>query len=141
MISRSPLLHNPRAHGSLLDTPIRRPRALRRLLIVAPHFPPVNAPDMHRVRMSLPHYRSFGWDPVVLTVDATRQPESTDVLLARTIPSDVAVIRTGALPLAFTRMFGIGNVGIRAYAHLRAAGLRLLRDGQIDLVFFSTTMF
>jgi hypothetical protein len=141
MISRSPWLRNPKAHGSLLDTPIRRPRALRRLLIVAPHFPPVNAPDMHRVRMSLPHYRSFGWDPTVLTVDALRQPEPTDALLARTIPSDISVVRTGALPVALTRIFGIGNVAIRAYAQLRAAGLRIIREAQIDLVFFSTTMF
>ena len=142
MISRSPWVRSPKeAHGSLLDTPIRRPRALRRLLIVAPHFPPVNAPDIHRVRMSLPHYRSFGWEPIVLTVDASRQPEPTDELLATTFPSDIAIVRTGAIPLTLTRMFGIGNVAIRAYGNLRAAGLRIIRDAQIDLVFFSTTMF
>jgi hypothetical protein len=142
MISRTPWVRTPNeAHGSFLDAPIRRPRALRRLLIVAPHFPPVNAPDMHRVRMSLPHYRSFGWDPIVLTVDPARQPESMDVLLLNTVPSDVAIVRTGAFPLSFTRLFGVGNVAIRAYGHLRAAGLRIIRDAQIDLVFFSTTMF
>ncbi len=142
MISRAPWLRAPtEAHPSILDAPIPRPRALRRLLIVAPHFPPVNAPDMQRVRMSLPYYRSFGWDPIVLTVDAARQPEATDALLMRTIPSDVAILRTGAFPLALTRLFGIGNVAIRAYGHLRAAGLRIIRDAQIDLVFFSTTMF
>ena len=117
------------------------PRPLRRLLIVAPHFPPVNAPDMQRVRMSLPHYRSFGWDPIVLTVDAARQPEPADALLSKTVPSDIPVIRTGALPLALTGLFGIGNVAIRAYGHLLAAGLRIIREAQIDLVFFSTTMF
>jgi hypothetical protein len=142
MISRSPWVTQPReAYGALLDTPIPRPRALRRVLIVAPHFPPVNAPDMHRVRMSLSHYRSFGWDPIVLTVDAARQPEPIDALLIRTIPPDVAIVRTGALPLMLTRLFGVGNVAIRAYAHLRLAGLRVIRDAQIDLVFFSTTMF
>ena len=142
MISRSPWIRSPKeARGSFLDAPIPRPRALKRLLIVAPHFPPVNAPDMQRVRMSLPHYRSFGWDPIVLTVDAALQPEPADALLARTVPSDVPVIRTGALPLALTRLFGVGNVAIRAYGHLRAAGLRIIQDAQVDLVFFSTTMF
>jgi len=91
--------------------------------------------------MSLPHYRSFGWEPIVLTVDASRQPEPTDELLATTFPSDIAIVRTGAIPLTLTRMFGIGNVAIRAYGNLRAAGLRIIRDAQIDLVFFSTTMF
>jgi hypothetical protein len=142
MISRSPWLRSPKeTRVSILDTPMPRPRALRRLLIVAPHFPPVNAPDMQRVRMSLPYYRSFGWDPIVLTVDAARQPEPIDALLAGTVPSNVVVVRTGALPLPLTRLFGIGNVAIRAYGHLRAAGLRIIRNAQIDLVFFSTTMF
>ncbi len=142
MISRSRWVRDPKdAQTSLLDTPIPRPRALRRLLIVAPHFPPVNAPDMHRVRMSLSHYRSFGWDPIVLTVDAARQPEPSDALLMRTLPVDVPIISTGAVPLMLTRLIGVGNVAIRAYAHLRFAGLRIIRDHQIDLVFFSTTMF
>ena len=142
MIRRSPWVRTPTApHGSFLDAPVRRPRALRRVLIVAPHFPPVNAPDMHRVRMSLPHYRSFGWDPIVLTVDAARQPEPTDPLLINTLPGDVPIVRTGAVPLALTRLVGVGNVAIRAYGHLRAAGLKIIRDTQVDLVFFSTTMF
>jgi len=42
---------------------------LKKFLIVSPHFPPINAPDMQRVRMSLPYYRRCGWDPEVLTVD------------------------------------------------------------------------
>ena len=142
MISQSPWVRSPKeAHVSLLDAPIPRPRALRRVLIVAPHFPPVNAPDMHRVRMSLAHYRRFGWDPIVLTVDAARQPEPSDPLLMRTMPTDVPIVHTGAVPLLLTRLVGVGNVAIRAYANLRFAGLRIIRDAQVDLVFFSTTMF
>ena len=44
-----------------------------RLLIISPHFPPINAPDMQRVRMSLPHFVDAGWEVVVLTVD-DREP-------------------------------------------------------------------
>ena len=62
----------------------------RRVLIVSPHFPPTNAPDMQRVRMSLPHFREFGWDPHVLTVgDAGDTP--VDPLLSATVPADVEV--------------------------------------------------
>ena len=39
-----------------------------RVLIVSPHFPPVNAPDHQRVRMSLPYLGEFGWEGHVLTV-------------------------------------------------------------------------
>jgi len=41
---------------------------MKRVLIVSPNFPPINAPDMQRVRMSLPFYRDNGWEPVVLAV-------------------------------------------------------------------------
>jgi hypothetical protein len=31
-----------------------------RLLIIPPHFPPLNTPDMQRVRMSLPQFVAVG---------------------------------------------------------------------------------
>ncbi len=34
---------------------------MKRVLIISPHFPPINAPDCQRVRMSLPYYRRYGW--------------------------------------------------------------------------------
>ncbi len=43
---------------------------MRRVLIVSPHFPPTNAPDHQRVRMSLPYFQENGWEPVVLAVTA-----------------------------------------------------------------------
>jgi len=36
--------------------------APRRVLLVSPHFPPINAPDHQRVRMSLPYYAKLGWN-------------------------------------------------------------------------------
>jgi hypothetical protein len=36
---------------------------MRTLLIVSPHFVPINAPDMQRVRMSLIYFAEFGWKP------------------------------------------------------------------------------
>jgi len=38
-----------------------------------PHFQPINAPDMQRVRMSLQFYRAHGWEPVVLCVKRRRR--------------------------------------------------------------------
>ena len=43
-------------------------RAVKKVLIVSPHFPPLNAPDMQRVRMSLPYFAAEGWEPVVLAL-------------------------------------------------------------------------
>jgi hypothetical protein len=113
---------------------------MRQLLIVSPNFPPVSAPDMHRVRMSLPYYAQHGWSPAVLAV-AGDDGRVLEPALAGLLPSTVPIERVGALPLGLTRMAGVGNVGLRAFGHLYRAGLRLIRSRSIDLVFFSTTMF
>lgn len=114
---------------------------MRRVLIVSPHFPPTNAPDHQRVRMSLPYFRESGWEPVVLAVDAAGVVGLPDPLLAQTLPTDVPVHRVSALPVSLTRLAGLGNVAYRAWFQLKSAGDRLLREGQFDLVYFSTTQF
>ncbi|HEV8073859.1 MAG TPA: glycosyltransferase [Opitutaceae bacterium] len=111
----------------------------KRLLIVSPHFPPVNAPDAQRARMSLPYFREFGWEPVVLAVDPRQIAGRHVSRPASALPSDVAVHRCGALPLRLTRVAGLGSLGPRAWLHLRGAGAELLRRERFDLVFFSTT--
>ena len=114
---------------------------LRRVLIVSPHFPPVNAPDHQRVRTSLPYFRHHGWEPEVLAVDATHVEAPLDPLLEKTLPADVPIHRVGALPARLTRCVGLGNLAYRAWRQLDAAGTRLLRAGKFDLVYFSTTQF
>jgi hypothetical protein len=114
---------------------------MRRVLIVSPHFPPVNAPDHQRVRMSLPYFREAGWQPTVLAVDATRVDAPLDFQLLDTVPTDIPVHRTGALPSGLTRFAGLGNLAYRAWFPLKAAGTRLLREQKFDLVYFSTTQF
>lgn len=113
----------------------------RRLLIVSPHFPPINAPDLQRVRMSLPYYRACGWEPIVLCVADDRQVGVREPELLDTIPADIRVVRCGAFSVRWTRYLGLGNLGLRAWLHLLLAGARLIRRERIDLVFFSTTQF
>jgi len=114
---------------------------MKRVLIVSPHFPPLNAPDMQRVRMSLPFYRENGWEPVVLTVEDRWQDGVREAELVGTVPSDVRVERTRALPPRWSRLFGIGNIGLRSWLFLLARGWRLLRREKFDLIFFSNTQF
>src|SRR5271157_1900814 len=110
-----------------------------RVLIVSPHFPPVNAPDHQRVRMSLPHLGEFGWEAHVLAVDPRFVEAGADPDLVATLPPATPVTRVGALPAGLTRRLGLGNLGLRAFWTLRGAGNRLLREGRFDLVYFSTT--
>jgi hypothetical protein len=114
---------------------------MKRVLIVSPSFPPVSTADLHRVRASLPHFASFGWSPHVLAVDPATHGGLLEPDLLTTVPADIPVTRTAALPETLTRLIGIGNPGLRAIAHLYAAGNRLLARESFDLVYFSTTMF
>jgi hypothetical protein len=120
------------------DNPV--PTGARRLLIVSPHFPPVNTPDMQRIRMSLPHFREFGWEPSVLAVmpDGT---ETVDALLSETVPTDIPIERVRSIPAAVSRRVGIGNIAVRALPYLYASGCRLISSRKFDLIYFSTTMF
>jgi len=114
---------------------------LKKVLIISPHFPPINAPDMQRVRMSLPYYRSQGWEPVVLAVDAPWQTGVREEELLATLPPDVRIVRTRALPNALCRLLGIGNIGLRALPFFLWRGTRLLAAEKFDLVLFSNTQF
>jgi hypothetical protein len=117
------------------------PRQLRRVLIVSPSFPPMNAPDLQRARMSLPYYSENGWSPVVLTIDPAQLDGSREESLVATVPASVPVFRCGAFPLKWSRRIGLGNIGLRAWFHLLFAGARIIREQKIDLVFFSNTQF
>ena len=114
---------------------------MRRVLIVSPNFPPVSTPDMQRVRMTLPFLRQFGWEAVVLTVDPTCSRVILDKELIETVPADVEIVRTGAIPNCLTRKLGINDTGLRAFPFLYRAGARILAREHFDLVYFSTTMF
>ena len=112
-----------------------------RVLIISPHFPPVNAPDMQRVRMSLPQFVAAGWEMVVLTVDDPTTMAPLEPALLQTVPPEVRVVRAGVLSRRWTRWIGLNNLGLRALPYLYLAGRKLLRRERFDLVYFSTTQF
>jgi hypothetical protein len=114
---------------------------MKRVLIISPHFPPVNAPDCQRVRMSLPYYRNHGWDPVVLTVDPRHRPDWRDDTLLAGLPADVPIHYCRAVPLGVSRLFGIQNIGLRCAPFISRRALELLRREHFDLIFFSTTQY
>lgn len=113
----------------------------RRVLIVSPHFPPVNAPDMQRVRQALPHLAAAGWEAEVLAVDPAGVDAPKDPLLAAASPPQVPVHRVSVMSPRIGRWLGRGTLARRALGPMGRRGDELLASGRFDLVFFSTTQF
>lgn len=114
---------------------------MRKVLIVSPSFPPINAADMHRVRQTLPHLREFGWHAVALVVDPAYNEGLREDDLLRSVPSDVEVRRVRALDPRWTRKVGLGSLALRSLPFYERAGNRILEKRDVDLIYFSTTMF
>lgn len=114
---------------------------MKKVLIISPRFPPINAADMHRVRHSLPYFRQFGWEPVILTVKPEYVEGEREERLLNTFPADVDVRRTEALPTEWTRTLRVGNLALRALPYALRQGDKIVRRENIDLVYFSTTAF
>jgi hypothetical protein len=113
----------------------------KRILIVSPHFPPINAPDHQRVRITLPYLQDFGWESHILAVDSDYVEAEKDDLLCQTIPNYISITRTKALPIQQTKLLGISNLYWRCLPDLFQAGNQILSEEKFDLIYFSTTVF
>lgn len=108
---------------------------------MSPRFPPRNAPDHHRVRISLPFYRQFGWDSTVLCISAATSDSLDDPALEASLPPDARVVRVPAWDEAKCRRVGFGHLDYRCLVPLYNAAVELLKREKYDVVFFSTTAF
>ena len=114
---------------------------MKKLLIISPYFPPVNAADMQRVRMSLPYFASFGWDAEVVMVDEAYTDIAKDDLLLQSVPPAVKVHKVKALKKRHTSKLGLGSIALRSLWFYRHKVSALLIANKYDLIYFSTTQF
>lgn len=114
---------------------------MKKVLIISPNFPPINAADMHRVRQSLLYFEEMGWQATVIAVQPQYVEMSQDPILLHTLPSNASIIRIKAYKPEITRKFGLGNIGYRSMLQFYTAGNKLLSTNAFDLVYFSTTAF
>ena len=116
-------------------------RDLKRVLIVSPRFPPKNAPDHHRVRVSLPFYKKFGWNSTILCISSETSDSLDDPALGESLPRDARVVRVPAWSEQKCRRFGFRHLDYRCLVPLYDAATELLKRESYDVVFFSTTSF
>jgi hypothetical protein len=115
---------------------------LKKVLIISPHFPPINAADMHRVRHLVNYTEEFGWHAEIVTVNPRFiESYSNDELLLQSIPKSLKIHYCGAWNVKYTRKIGLGSLSIRSFFFFKTKVNKLLRSRNFDLIFFSTTAF
>lgn len=114
---------------------------MKRVLIISPYFPPSNAADMHRVRMSLPYFEHFGWHAEVVCVDERFSDVIKDPLLLESVPQSTIIHKVAALPKKLTSKIGLGSIALRSLWYYKKKVNQLLKTQCFDLIYFSTTQF
>jgi hypothetical protein len=108
---------------------------MRRVAIVSHYFPPSTMAGVHRARIMSAHLHRFGWEPTIFCVDERYHEQSLDPELARLIPEHVSVRKVAAIPAAWTRRVGIGDIALRSHRAMREALLRYFQEERGDLLF------
>jgi len=106
----------------------------RRVLVISPFFPPSGLPPSHRARLFVRHLRSYGWEPIVLTVDPRDREEAQEPALVSLVPPDVHVESVRAFRAALSRRLGFGDLGLRAFPALLARAVRIVRAQRADAI-------
>jgi len=113
----------------------------KRVLIISPYFPPSNAADMQRVRMSLPYFKALGWDAEVVMVDPECSDMLKDELLLQSVPTDIKIHQVKALNKKWTSKLGLGSLALRSLWYYKKKVNRILSENTFNLIYFSTTQF
>lgn len=114
---------------------------MKRVLIISPHFPPINAADMQRIRMSLPYFKELGWEAEVVMVDVHFTDLVQDELLTASIPADIKIYKVKAFDKKLTQKIGLGSLALRSMWFYWKKVNQLLKRSHYDLIYFSTTEF
>jgi hypothetical protein len=111
----------------------------RRILIVAPHFPPSNLAGVHRSRLFAQHLPEFDWDPIILTVSPKYYEEELDHTLAALLPGHLRIESVAALPTRPVRI--IGDIGLRGFVPMLRRILQLVDREKIDFLYIPIPSF
>jgi hypothetical protein len=107
---------------------------MKKLLIISPYFPPSNAADMQRVRMSLPYFSELGWDAVVVCVDKKHSEMVKDNLLLKSLPQNQIIYKISAFSKTWTSKIGLGSLALRSMWFYLMGVNKLLKQNKYDLI-------
>ncbi|MFM2081653.1 MAG: hypothetical protein RL380_344, partial [Verrucomicrobiota bacterium] len=108
---------------------------VKRVLIISAYFPPSNLAGVMRPRLLAAHLAACGWEPVVVTVDASHYEEMNDEQSAALVAPQLRVERVGAWPAKVCRPLGFGDIALRAQTALRRRVAEIVAREKVDLIF------
>jgi hypothetical protein len=106
---------------------------MRKVIIVAPHFPPSNLAAVHRTRLFSKHLPDFGWEPIVVTVHHDYYEEELDWDLVELVADGLRIERVPALPTEPFRL--VGNIAVRGFPSLLRRILDIEKQEDIDFLY------
>jgi len=112
---------------------------MKKILVISPHYPPSNLAAVHRSRLFAQHLPAFGWQPIILTVDEKFYEEDLDWNLHQLLPKDQHIEKVNAFKITKPRL--IGDIGLRAFFHLRKKALQLVKEEKINFVYIPIPSF
>jgi hypothetical protein len=112
---------------------------MKTVLIIYPHWVPANLAGVQRPRLIGNFLTSFGFHPLLLTVDSSYYEEPLDHLMKKTVSSDIEVIYTKAYKVTTPRI--VGDIGLRAFPFLKKEALKLCKERQIDFIWIPIPSF
>src|SRR5271169_3573321 len=104
---------------------------MKRVAIVGADFAPSSLPPALRIRFFVTHLREFGWEPTVITTDSSHYETALDPEIEELLPEGLRVIRTPALSRRWTRLIGVGDLGMRSMWHHWRVLRHLCRGGEV----------
>jgi hypothetical protein len=112
---------------------------MKKILIISPHFPPSNLAAVHRSRLFAQHLPSFGWEPIILTVDEAYYEEKLDWELHKLLPKWLRIEKVIAFKVTKPRI--IGDIGLRSFFQLYKKGKQLINNEHIDFLYIPIPSF
>jgi len=120
-------------------TVLQKKSNIRKILIIAPHFPPSNLAGVHRTRLFAQHLPSFGWEPVILSVHEKYYEEVLDWNLVKLLPPGLRIEKVKAMKVTTPRL--VGDIGLRAFFQLYKKAKNLIKNEKIDFLYIPIPSF
>lgn len=112
---------------------------MKTLMIIYPHWHPVNLAGVHRPRLISNFLKDLGWQPIVLTVEEAYFEEKPDPDFIKTFAEDIELVRVKAYKVTRPRI--IGDIGLRAFPFLYKKALEIIRSRNIDFIWIPIPSF